>query len=666
MTSVISAGVGNNNILRLAQLDNDAQVVDSMVNAVWVYDIDKHRIVWANKAALELWESDSFAELSSRDFSLEASEAVQQILLDYKAEFAQGRRLSRSWRFSPKGIFKEAFCHLSGVRLQDGRIAMLVEANTEISKQSYDDSALVTLSTYNMDGSFVSGNPPFLDTVCPGYNNLSQLFSSREMYQKVRTQVATEGKFEGDVLIQSMGKSLWHKLVVTLCEHESLTKGLLVQQFNIDSRKRKELQLELDATTDPLTGLLNRRGLKSVAADKHRFIVFYIDLDGFKLVNDSLGHNTGDRLLCHLAKQLSQGLFEQGYACRCGGDEFIWLIEEHKLYTCVENIAQLLIKTMSQPVTLTDNKTISVSASIGLAHYPDDASSFEQVVVQADAAMYLAKEQGKHRWVQYTQGMEKTLQRHSQVAQYLHQALANKELSLHYQPIFDLASKQIHSFEALLRWYSPELGPVPANECIEVAEEIGIIKDIEKWVIATAIRDVKVLRQHLASDVAVAINISGKCFADPALLNFVEAALAFNQLPSQALHLELTETALLLDANTGCKTASKIQQQGVSISIDDFGTGYSSLSYLDKIPANIVKIDRSFTNAITQNDAMMRAIAQLLQSLNFDIVVEGVETQEQSELLQQIGLTLQQGFGLGRPQPLSYYTEQTNIANLSN
>jgi diguanylate cyclase (GGDEF)-like protein len=637
-------------------------LLNELVTAAWLYDIENFCIIWANKAAMRLWESDSLQELYSRDFREGSSDAVQQMLANYQKLFQSGQSLSRLWRLSPKGILKEVFCNLSGVTLKDGRTGMLVEAAKDFQSINSDKGSVVTLSTYTLDGQFLSGNPPFLDTQEPSFAHLSQLFVHSEDNQRILNTIEHNGKFEGDVQIYVNQQSLWHRLVITITENDSQAKSLLVQQFNIEQRKQKELALEKEVVTDPLTGLYNRRGLKQALRNKDQFVVFYIDLDGFKLVNDSLGHNVGDLLLRHLANKLTTDELKIGTACRCGGDEFLWLLETDMADVNVEYMANLLIKKMSEPYIFDkDGRSIAVSASVGIAQYPNDDNDFDQLILKADAAMYVAKKQGKHRWVNYELGMEETLQRHSQLVQYLYRAIENNEFELYYQPIFNVQTKSINSFEALLRWKSPELGMVPTDQCIKVAEEIGVITDIEKWVIKTAIKDINELRKICQQDISVAINITGHFFTNSQLTKILMDELKKHQLQTDAINIELTESTLLSDAHQGGVAAQKINRQQIAISIDDFGTGYSSLSYLHKIPATFVKIDRSFAADVEQDQTMVACIQQLLSSLQFQMIVEGVESLSQSETLKSLGLILQQGYGLGLPQPLSFYQKPKNI-----
>lgn len=640
----------------LFDISPELSLLDKLVSAVWLYDIENYCILWANKAGLAHWESDSLNELLSRDFKPGASDAVQQTLVDFQQIFKSGKSVSRIWRYSPKGILKEVYCQMSGYPLKDGRIALLTEAiNVDLVRNNSDTSSVITLSTYTTDGQFISGNPPFIEGQSAHYDHLQSLFVFEEDYQKVRNTLDNTGRFEGDVQIYSHQEALWHRLLVSVCPHENLDDSLLVQQFNIDQRKRKEIALEKEVITDPLTGLLNRRGLKNLIVGKTVFTLFYIDLDGFKLVNDSLGHATGDQLLKYLSAKLTSGPFENGIACRCGGDEFIWLVEHNDLFDSVDTLAQQLIKTMSEPFFDDMQRPINVSASIGVAQYPGDDTDLEELIVKADAAMYEAKKQGKHRWIRYRQGMETTLQRHSKLAQYLYRALENGEFELYYQPIYDISQNKVFALEALLRWDNPVLGKVPTDQCLEVAEEMGILLDIEQWVLKTAIASIKPLQQCFNQQISVAVNISGQYFSDANFIPLLTSELDKHQLPYSSLHIELTETTLINDISLGQKTANILREHDIAISIDDFGTGFSSLAYLNQIPATYIKIDRSFTQQITLETTLISSIHQLIKSLHFQTIIEGVETAAQSTLLQKMGMNLQQGFGLGLPQPLSYY-----------
>lgn len=637
---------------------------NSLVTAIWLYDVERYRIIWANQSALAFWESDGLEELTSRDFRQGSSDAVQQALIDYQHIFKSGQSITRVWRYSPGGILKEAYIQLSGYELSDGRMAILTEAlPLDLVKNNTASASVSTLSTYDINGNFVSGNPPFLETQNSDFLHLKSLFVSLEDYKRVTNIIQNDGRFEDDIQILIRNVPFWHRLVVSVCGQQS-NKTILVQQYNIEQRKQKELKLERDVITDPLTGLLNRRGLQQAVKNAEQLVVYYLDLDGFKLVNDSFGHQVGDQLLKHLALKLTSGELASGCACRFGGDEFIWSIEKDKMAMGIEQMANLLLNQMSEPYEYQSGRSVSVSASIGVALYPEHDDNFENLILKADAAMYLAKKQGKHRWVSYITSFENQVFRQSEVTKHLNQALQNREFELHYQPIFDTANNQVHSLEALLRWHNDKLGNVPPEEFIKVAEEIGTLFEIERWVVQQAISDIPLFQSIFGNQIAIAINVSSQCFCDPELPSLLIQTLEQHQLPRSAVNLELTECTLVTDVDQDSKSVLAFQHSGIPISIDDFGTGFSSLSYLHEIPAEFVKIDRSFTQSLEKDKRMMKSIENMLRTLGFTPIVEGVENKAQSKILNTLGMHIQQGFGLCRPQPLSFYQDEENIKHL--
>lgn len=301
-----------------------------------------------------------------------------------------------------------------------------------------------------------------------------------------------------------------------------------------------------------------------------------------------------------------------------------------------------------------------LSASIGLAHYPRDVSTITEAVFCADAAMYQAKALGKRRWKKYQKGMERKIRRKSLIAQRLFQAEKNGELMLYYQPIWDFSNgnQRICSFEALLRWYDEELGWVNAEHVVQAAEEIGIIDDIERWAIAKALSDLRILRQYVNPDVTVAVNLSAVHLRAPELPRFLCGMIEENQLKPSDLTLELTESALIADIQNKNHVVRHLAGYGFRISIDDFGTGYSSLAYLHHIPAHTVKIDQSFVQHIEGSSKTVQQIQKLIDAYGMYPLVEGVETKKQQEALISLGIYLHQGFYKGKPMPLIYYCQE--------
>lgn len=648
--------------------------LEQLTICIWVYDVDKHRIHWASPSALAFWESDSIAELTARDFGAVTSNALRETLLEFQQSFDHNYKLAHNWQFSPKGIEKHAFCQLSGFTLEGGRTAMLVEA-MPIDKLSYDMQLDLTVmsSDYTADGTFISGNPPFLQEMGRDVHALDEIIADKATVKTINRSLVTLGRFESDVLLNSVRGKRWYQIVAIslrrrLQRPETSKPGkILLRQYDIHQRKTNELALAREVLADALTGLLNRRGLDKKLQDFERkqtpFLLFYIDLDGFKLVNDSFGHAAGDQVLQTVSDRLLECLPEYSAICRFGGDEFVAAVPLKEIVGGTAVLANALIKTLSDSYKQDDIRRMTLSASVGSAQYPADAPTAKDIILCADAAMYQAKHLGKRRWVRYQSGIEQTLRRKSAIAQHLYHAQANHELSLHYQPIWNfpahggIESGKIVSFEALLRWHNDKLGWVPPNELVKVAEEIGIIDSIECWVARQALSDLSVLRNCFDPAVAMAINISAVHLLEPTLPDFMLALLAEKNLQPADLSIELTEDALLEDIDNQHNTVRRLAAQGVKIYIDDFGTGYSSLAYLHHIPAETVKIDRSFVEHLEHNSKTLHHIRQLIEAHGMSVLIEGVETEAQRLKLLALGIYAHQGYLLGKPQPLSYYVE---------
>lgn len=644
--------------------------LDNLATAVWVYDIDNYCIHSANSAALDLWEAESLSDLRERNFKPETSNAVQKTLLDYRSAFEKGKSVSMFWRYTPKGIAKEAFCQMSGYLFADGRIGLQCEAvpahliNTKASK-----SSLIMLSTYDLKGEFISANHTFIEQMGAQIKQLSQLFSDSKDSREIFKSLAQQNDHTGDYKLSTLNGDLWFHLQISIPGETYSEREILVQQFDVNQRKLEQMSLIQQANTDPLTGLLNRRGLKERleknVQTSNGFFIYYIDLDSFKMINDSMGHAVGDLILKTLAERLCSSMFKQAIASRFGGDEFILVVNKETSTLSQGSIANRLLEIINQPYADLEGNPVLLSASVGSACYPKDGTDLNKILLRADAAMYVAKSQGKKRGIRYSKGMEDQLQRQSLVARYLYLAIENSEFELHYQPIMNVEDNSIYAFEALLRWRNPSLGLVPPEETIAIAEQIGIIVDVENWVIKQAITDLPKLRCTTDSRALISINITATRFTDAQLPQYLLQVLGDNHLKPADLEVELTETTLLKDIDNQHNCAKLLTDQGISISIDDFGTGYSSLAYLHQIPASIVKIDRLFTARITDNSKTISSIHNLLKSMGLITLVEGVETRRQSELLQEIGISLQQGYGLGRPQPLSYYIEKSKTPSLN-
>jgi diguanylate cyclase (GGDEF)-like protein len=647
--------------------------LENLTIPIWIYDIDHYCIHWANQPALALWESDSAEELYSRSFKRLMSSSLKESLREFQESFKHGYTLSHNWHFSPKGVDKYAFCQLSGYLLTDGRMGMLVEA-LPIDKLNYEmqSGLTVLLSDYSADGTLLSANPPFFQAMGRDKQRLEEVVGDASELKVLYRSLSQSGRFESDVLMRGVRGGRWYHLIAVKTQR-GIEKGqILIHQYDIHQRKISELALAHEALSDTLTGLLNRRGLAQkleyLEEQNSAFVLYYIDLDGFKLINDSFGHSVGDKVLQAVAERLLIELPTESFVCRFGGDEFV--VVAPLSHTCFEydSLADHLIRSLSDIYDNEYVQSMTLSASIGVSQYPHDSSAMTDIILYADAAMYQAKYLGKRRWVKYQVGMEQPIRRQSLLSQYLYSAQRNGELSLHYQPIWDFSQSnkgQIVSFEALLRWYNDALGWVNPEEVVSVAEEIGIIDSIECWVASQALSDLVVLRECISPKATMAINVSAIHLLDAAFPDFLFHLLEEKSLQASDLTVELTESTLVEDIEKDNSAVRRLVERGIKISIDDFGTGYSSLAYLHHIPASVVKIDRSFVEQIEQNGKTVQHIRKLIETHNMHALIEGVETEEQKKKLIELGINFHQGYLLGRPKPLQFYIDnKTNITLL--
>jgi len=631
----------------------------NLKTAVWIYDIENFCILWANNAALEWWQSPSTQELYSRDFRADASDAVIQSLNDFQLRFRAGESMCELWQFSPAGKVKQAFCQFSGIEVGTSMM-MLVEATpVDVLKPLMLENTITILATFDSHGRFKSCNPPFEKEFGNASHSLDSLICDSALHTQIIHRLATQNRCEIDVQLNAINNKIWFRAIVTTAENEFGESSILFHLYNIDERKRRELTLVEQAHTDSLTGLINRRGINTLLQKRvnrqRPFSLFYIDLDGFKLINDSLGHGTGDQILIEVANRLNLMSTDDAIPCRFGGDEFIYIVKGTIDSDKAEQVATSLVESLSAFYKDRENNILVMSASIGFAKYPDNSLVLEDVIRFADAAMYNSKKLGKKRWTSYEIGMDRDILLKSSLAQHASMAINNNELSLHYQPIMNTSTQSIASFEALLRWKNSELGNVSPQDLISVSEEIGLITDIENWVIKTALADLSTLRKYTNSNASMSINISGVHIIDPNLLSVLQDNLQRNGLTQSDLIIEITEDILVEGLELIDNPIKRITQAGISLSIDDFGTGYSSLAYLHTLNADTVKIDRAFLSSAEFALVTLDAIHKLIKALGMKSLIEGVETAEQAAAVTEIGIDFHQGYYYAYPQPLEYY-----------
>ena len=435
--------------------------------------------------------------------------------------------------------------------------------------------------------------------------------------------------------------------------------GQVVAVRDITSRLQSEERIRFLATHDPLTDLPNRRLFvelaEKVVAQARRsgthFAILVMDLDGFKIVNDTHGHDAGDVLIQSIARRISDTVRDSDVVARFGGDEFVVLQTSTSQPTNALTLCRRLMDTIAKPVRLTDAE-VSVGVSIGVALHPGDGEHIEDLLRNADTAMYRAKADGKGAYRFFEPAMDAELETRRRLESRMRLGIPEGRFVVHYQPLVACGTQSLRSFEALLRWHDPELGIVSPGEFIPVAEETGLIVPLGELVLTTACRDAT----SWPSDIRVAVNLSPVQFRRPGLLAMVDRALDESGLPGSRLELEITESLLIQDKENVLRILDALKARGIRIAMDDFGTGYSSLSYLQSFPFDKLKIDRSFVRNIHANDgdaAIVRAVAALGRSLHMDVVAEGVETITQAEIISALECDLIQGFLIARPLGLT-------------
>jgi diguanylate cyclase (GGDEF)-like protein len=422
---------------------------------------------------------------------------------------------------------------------------------------------------------------------------------------------------------------------------------------------RRERDLIRRAVHDGLTGLLNRRGLidtldaalsaEAGGTDASGFTLLYIDLDRFKEINDSMGHQVGDELLVRVAKRMTDRLDAPMAIARTGGDEFVVVLPGSADQAA--QAAQTLCQVMAKPFELNSHRCL-IGASIGLARYPADGRTTTDLMRRADMAMYVAKARGRSRYAWFEPQMDEEQAQRARLARELVDALGRGEMELVYQPRVNAGSGRMRSAEALLRWNHPRLGQIPPSQFIPILEESGAIEPVGEWVLWQACAQLVHWRRMGLPLRTIAVNVSARQLHDGRFADHVLATLAATGLGRGDLELELTESVLMGDLDLVIPMLQSLRDQGVRIAIDDFGTGYSSLSYLRRLPVDVIKVDRSFVKDLEHNDdalKLTRAIVAMAQALDKHVVAEGIETAAQADILIKLGCHELQGYLYGKP-----------------
>ena len=481
----------------------------------------------------------------------------------------------------------------------------------------------------------------------------------REFYDNMNEILDRREKWTGEFINKNKdGEIYYENASITPIIIDNDLKGYLAIKLNVSDYIKEKEKVEFLAYHDSLTLLLNRRALQrdivevlnDCKTNNKKFTILFIDLDGFKFINDGLGHDIGDILLKEIAYRLANTLVQKHNAYRLGGDEFA-IIFEYKHVKEIEESARNIIKKVNEKIFI-NKHSLHVGCSIGIAKYPVDGEDYSSLMKHSDTAMYKAKQNGKNRYEFYTKDLTNIVSRRFEIEQALAVGLKNDEFYVVYQPKYSLKTKKIYSVEALLRWNSSTLGNVTPEQFVPIAEEIGFIYELGLFVFKRACEDFVSLKEKLGLEM-ISINVSVVQLMQDDFMDKIENILTETKVDSNQIGIELTETYLIKNVEDILDILIVMRRLGFKILIDDFGTGYSSLKYLQQLPIDILKIDKSFVKNLTKNNNdIVKAIVAISKSFGFITIAEGVETKEQEELLIELDVDIAQGYLYSKPKRL--------------
>ena len=560
-----------------------------------------------------------------------------------------------------------------------------IEESMKLASLVYQSSS-EAMAVTDPDGIIMDINPAF--TAVTGYTreevigkNANILNSGRQddsFYQAMWHSINATGTWQGEILNRRKNGEIYAEWLTinTICDENGLPYRRVELFSDITKRKESEQIIWHQANFDILTGLPNRnmfqdrldQEIKKAQRSGQQLALMFLDLDHFKDVNDTLGHGLGDQLLKETANRISSCVRASDTVARLGGDEFTILITDLEGHSSVELISRKILQKLAEPFHLGEN-VVYITVSIGLTFYPEDSEDIDTLLKNADQAMYAAKSEGRNRYYYFTASMQEAAQTRMQLVTDLRTALAENQLHLHYQPIVEMASGEIHKAEALIRWLHPERGLISPVQFIPVAEETGMINEIGDWVFHESARQVLEWRANYDDKLQISINKSPVQFQRGGTEHgHWTQYLKKLGLPGSSIAVEITEGLLLEASPSISNQLLELREAAIQVAIDDFGTGYSSLAYLKRFDIDYVKIDRSFVRGIASNPndmVLCEAIIVMAHKLGMRVIAEGVETQEQRQLLLEAGCDFAQGFLFSKPVEATQFVKLLRKVEIS-
>jgi len=661
-------------------------IAANISGAIWMADIHLRQIVYVSPAYETIWQrtcASLYENPRSAQDGIHADD-LKRIIGDIRSAQAMGQPFEHEYRVvRPDGSIRWVQDRGFPVTTPTGKPSRYVGVVEDVTERRRNEERLRQAATVfestregviitDLQGHILAANKAF--TEITGYTEAEAIGrkssiqrSGRhgpEFYQALWASLLETGQWQGEIWNRRKNGEVypaWVTISTVRDDHERPTHYVGVFS-DISQRKRSEEQLLHLAHYDPLTDLPNRLLLQSrlehaidrAARHGQRAAVLFIDLDRFKTVNDSLGHIVGDHLLVDVARRLRERVRDEDTLGRFGGDEFLLLLEPIRDPDEAAVVARDLLATLATPFQLGGSNEAYIGASIGISIFPEDGTTAAELLRDADAAMYKAKEQGRNRFCFYTADMNVNAMAQLALEAALRRALERKEFVLHYQPKLDLRTGLVVGAEALIRWQREGGRMEPPGSFIPLAEKTGLIVPIGTWVIDAACRQLRAWRDTGWPELRVAVNVSSRQFNSGDLATIVAQALARHEIPAACLELEVTESMLMEDPVQTIAILHELKRIGVQLSLDDFGTGYSSFAYLSRFPIDTLKIDQSFVrDIVTEPEAAMIAVSiiDLAHRMRLKVVAEGVETESQLGYLRMRDCDEMQGYYFARPMP---------------
>lgn len=633
---------------------------------VWVFDIDRSRVIWANDPALDVWAAPTMMELLGRDLARDMSTSVRARLQQYQAEFWAGAHFDEQWTIFPHGVPRSLLCRFRGCVLPDDRMAMLCEGqaiNPDDQHLLKSSQALlytaVMVTTYSTIGVCTYANPAARRAFPESEQSALTRFRNPVLRAILAAEPSTlsEGTYISEVST-SRGVRIHEVEVRQSFDPIEGARNFLITEVDVTEQEAAKREMAILATRDSLTGLRNRTYLASSAAEfihragaqGHVAALLLLDIDRFKFVNDTMGHAAGDTLLQEISSRLNAVLPPSALLSRLGGDEFCCLLSSADGERTFVRAGVAILKELRRPMMI-DNNDLSVAGSIGISVGENGQTTFEDLLRKADLALFDAKGNGGNTVRTFRPALAERSHRFLQVDTELREAMTRNRLELFYQPRVSFSTGKIVAAEALIRLNSPTGSLVLPGEFIPIAEATGRIASIGRWVMREAVRHLGVLRAS-GCEINLSVNVSPKQFADPSFLALLRQVRPMILQARGDIELEITEN-VLVDADRRLqRVLRQISDLGYKLAIDDFGTAYSNLASLTRYPISCIKIDRTLV-AHKDFKLLVTGVMTIARAFGARIVAEGVETEAQRRWLQDSLCDEYQGFLFSRPVPFA-------------